>query len=91
MKKVKRPPLPKRYERFTNDREAMRLLRLIYEQDSNPLILRVMKLLQGDMDRDEAKEVLFRQQEIDEALKMLPQLGDSVRSWLLFYREQEMQ
>ena len=40
--------------------------------------------LAGDMDRDEAKEVLFRQQEIDEALKMFPQLGDSVRSWLLF-------
>lgn len=91
MKKDERPPLPKRYESFGNDREALRLLKVLYEQDQNPLALKIMKLLQGDMARDEAREILFRQQEIDEALKMLPQLGDSVRSWLLYYRDKEMQ
>lgn len=86
----KRPLLTARFDIFQSAKNQVRRLEAVFERTQDR---------DAEISLNEAKEILaffevhealFRELEIEQAMGMLKDLPHSVRTWLLFYRDQEM-
>lgn len=84
-----RAPLPERYDAFLELKQAIRDLRVVYDETRKRSLPGVIQKMERLLEYFEANEFVYRQHEIEEALKM-PDLPYSVRIWLLYYLEKDM-
>lgn len=86
----RRPPMPARFDIFQQAKNHVRRLESLYARTQDfdaEISLREAREMLAFFEEHEA---LFRELEIEQAMGMLADLPHSVRTWLLFYRDQEM-
>ncbi|HEX2906035.1 MAG TPA: hypothetical protein VHO69_04200 [Phototrophicaceae bacterium] len=90
-KQAPRPPLPSRYDVFLELQQSIIDLAAVYEETGNEKILRALGIQKKLLAIFESEEMVFRQEELDEAYRKIGLLPHAVRTWLLHYRDEELQ
>lgn len=86
----RRPALPARFDIFQQSKNQVRRLEAVCERTQDADAKAALNEAREILAFFERHEALFRELEIEQAMGMLRDLPHSVRTWLLFYREQEM-
>lgn len=86
----KRPPLPVRVEILRELNESIRDLEKLSQKYNDDEIVRALNTQKKLLAFFNAKQQEYWLQELEEAYAMLPQLSHAVRTWLLFYMEDEL-
>lgn len=86
-----RPLLPERYEIFMELHESIRDLNDLYNELGRVELLNVLNLQKKILAMFEEQEAEYRKEELEEAYRYIHLLPHAVRTWLLDYRDKEME
>lgn len=91
MKQTQRPPANRRYEVIRLLQDNLVILRGVFEDTRHAALLDVIDQQSRLLRKLQADEWWFQEEEMAEALAMLNQLPYAVQTWLMDYKDKEMQ
>lgn len=91
MKQTQRPPANRRLEIIAALRESVAKLHTIYHETGHGMVTELIGQQESLLRKLKADEWWFHQEELAEAMAMLNELPYAVQTWLMDYKDKEMQ
>ncbi len=91
MKQTQRPPANRRYEVITSLQSSVMALRELHAEMPHSTLAKVIRQQELLLRKLQADEWWFHQEEIAEAMAMLNELPYAMQTWLMDYKDKEMQ
>jgi hypothetical protein len=92
--KSNRPTLPERFEQFLELKQVNELLETLliaFEETQNEKVGLVIHQIQQIKERWYLQEEGWRREEIQELLENIDDFPHSIRTWMLYYRDKELE
>lgn len=88
---LRRPSLPSRYQLRQDILEGIQLAHALHRDNPNEKSKRLIEILESALTSEDANETIFREDEIREILGNPGLFPRAVVSWVIYYRDSEMQ